>query len=216
MFCPQCKAEYRDGYTRCSSCDVKLVVWLPGDEAADAPEKGHLSEPPVLLWSGQDPVTFSVILSALNGAGIPYRELQSRDFAASLSQPLSLGFYGMPHWEVRIHPRELEAARAAVQAAMSPQPVVHTESREPETGGEAAPSRMDSAKTETKAQTPVAVWSAKEPVQAELFRAALAENNIHCWAITASAGSIRLFVSRDDAWRAREIIGDTIQKMSAA
>lgn len=25
MICPKCKAEYRDGFTRCSDCDIELV-----------------------------------------------------------------------------------------------------------------------------------------------------------------------------------------------
>lgn len=29
MFCPKCKAEYREGYTICSDCDVPLVHELP-------------------------------------------------------------------------------------------------------------------------------------------------------------------------------------------
>lgn len=29
MFCPVCKAEYREGFTRCSDCDVDLVDTLP-------------------------------------------------------------------------------------------------------------------------------------------------------------------------------------------
>ena len=31
MFCPQCKAEYRAGFARCSDCDVELVQQLPVD-----------------------------------------------------------------------------------------------------------------------------------------------------------------------------------------
>ena len=31
MFCPQCKAEYRSGFTRCSDCDVPLVTSLPAE-----------------------------------------------------------------------------------------------------------------------------------------------------------------------------------------
>jgi len=31
MFCPQCKAEYRAGFTKCSDCDVDLVKELPVD-----------------------------------------------------------------------------------------------------------------------------------------------------------------------------------------
>jgi hypothetical protein len=29
MFCPKCKAEYREGFTRCADCDVALVDRLP-------------------------------------------------------------------------------------------------------------------------------------------------------------------------------------------
>src|SRR5215475_12182569 len=37
MFCPQCKAEYRAGFAKCSDCDVELVQQLPVDAA-------HISE----------------------------------------------------------------------------------------------------------------------------------------------------------------------------
>jgi hypothetical protein len=30
MFCPECRTEYRPGFTRCSDCDVDLVHELPG------------------------------------------------------------------------------------------------------------------------------------------------------------------------------------------
>jgi len=29
MFCPKCKAEYREGYLRCTDCDIDLVHELP-------------------------------------------------------------------------------------------------------------------------------------------------------------------------------------------
>ena len=31
MFCPQCRAEYRAGFVRCSDCDIELVDQLPLD-----------------------------------------------------------------------------------------------------------------------------------------------------------------------------------------
>jgi len=31
MHCPQCRAEYRAGFIRCSDCDVELVDHLPVD-----------------------------------------------------------------------------------------------------------------------------------------------------------------------------------------
>ena len=29
MFCPLCKAEYREGFTKCADCDVELIENLP-------------------------------------------------------------------------------------------------------------------------------------------------------------------------------------------
>ncbi len=29
MFCPECRAEYRPGFARCSDCDVELVHEIP-------------------------------------------------------------------------------------------------------------------------------------------------------------------------------------------
>jgi hypothetical protein len=35
MVCPQCRAEYRPGFTRCSDCDVELVETSPIPEEKD-------------------------------------------------------------------------------------------------------------------------------------------------------------------------------------
>ena len=35
MFCPQCKAEYRVGFIRCSDCDLELVDHLPVEPPHD-------------------------------------------------------------------------------------------------------------------------------------------------------------------------------------
>lgn len=32
MFCPKCKFEYREGYTKCADCDVDLVEEQPVDK----------------------------------------------------------------------------------------------------------------------------------------------------------------------------------------
>jgi hypothetical protein len=37
MFCPQCKAEYRDGFSRCTDCDIDLVAKLPIDPPEPEP-----------------------------------------------------------------------------------------------------------------------------------------------------------------------------------
>jgi hypothetical protein len=46
MFCPECRAEYRPGFTRCSDCDVDLVHELPESESrALKPKRDWMSKP---------------------------------------------------------------------------------------------------------------------------------------------------------------------------
>ena len=61
MYCPLCKAEYRDGFDKCSDCQVALVSASEEAEAA----------PVVLLWRGTSQATFSKIADALQEANIP-------------------------------------------------------------------------------------------------------------------------------------------------
>jgi Putative prokaryotic signal transducing protein len=64
MFCPECRIEYREGFTHCSDCDVDLVWQLP-----------KLGEPDVklvkVLETG-DPALIGVIESLLDGAEIDF------------------------------------------------------------------------------------------------------------------------------------------------
>jgi hypothetical protein len=49
MFCPNCKAEYRPGFTHCVDCDVDLVYELPKTaiELRGETEPGDPNEDPV-------------------------------------------------------------------------------------------------------------------------------------------------------------------------
>lgn len=46
-FCPNCKVEYRVGFTKCSDCDAELVERLPteDDGALDMVEAGTIDDP---------------------------------------------------------------------------------------------------------------------------------------------------------------------------
>ena len=175
-------------------------------------QPGMNGEPPVLLWSGQDPVVFSVVISTLAAANIPYREYQGRDYTASLSMPLSNGFYGMPHWEVLVFGRDLEQARSIVGAALRPLTLVHESPGDEELGDGADSSPGESAKAHGRNSAQAEIWSGNDEALAQLFRSALLENFIACWELNASDGAMRLFVRADAVVRAREII----QKAQAA
>ena len=66
MFCPVCKSEYREGFTKCSDCGAELVNRLP-DASSDAD-----SEEMEILWAGQDARFQGEICDRLDATNIPY------------------------------------------------------------------------------------------------------------------------------------------------
>ncbi len=79
MFCPECKAEYRRGFTRCSDCDVDLVEELsPPDNSAQNELTGHSSRSMKRLWSGKDEDRCVTLCERLRQAGIPFKVDQSK------------------------------------------------------------------------------------------------------------------------------------------
>jgi Putative prokaryotic signal transducing protein len=78
MFCPQCKAEYRVGFTRCSDCDVELVDHLPIEKLSTAPirrtfeaDRFALEAELVVIRTYQNAIEADLAKSALEAAGIP-------------------------------------------------------------------------------------------------------------------------------------------------
>src|SRR5215471_6932316 len=71
MFCPECHAEYRPGFTHCTDCEVDLV-----DTLGESAYQGHAEVAPqtaelnVLLWKGADTDFYLSLLGALDGFGI--------------------------------------------------------------------------------------------------------------------------------------------------
>lgn len=59
MFCPECETEYREGFAKCSDCDVALV-----------PELGVASLAPLTMEHAPDLV--AALVEALETAQIPY------------------------------------------------------------------------------------------------------------------------------------------------
>lgn len=66
MYCPQCKGEYREGFTQCADCQTPLVDELPPSESDDAPI--DLVE----VLSTADPGLIALVKSVLEAEDIPY------------------------------------------------------------------------------------------------------------------------------------------------
>jgi hypothetical protein len=73
VFCPLCKAEYREGFTRCSNCGTQLVASLGSSETSAR------AGAPVLAWRGDDPVALSRVLAALQEAQVPSYQIADHD-----------------------------------------------------------------------------------------------------------------------------------------
>lgn len=66
MHCPECGAEYREGFDRCAECDIALVREPPSPE-------DHEATPYVTVFETSETDVIPVIKSILQGAEIPYQ-----------------------------------------------------------------------------------------------------------------------------------------------
>jgi hypothetical protein len=216
MICPNCKAEYRTGFTHCSDCGLKLQPLSVQAALDEAPPAQSQAEPSAVLWRGQDPVAFSVVLSALDEQGIFYVELQRRDYAAALSQPVALGFYGLPHWEVRVGVSDLVVARIAAQKALEPVSILAVEANSECDQAQPDRSAAETSVVESQPLTPVKIWSGDAPALAQELRDSLVSTGIRCWKLSSSSPGETLLVDIEDQDRAQAILRDTLERMAAA
>lgn len=80
MFCPDCGAEYRQGFDRCTDCDVPLVEQLPAsNESADSGANGVEFR---ALWTGEDEQDCECFCDRLRKAGIPFKIAQRAEQAS--------------------------------------------------------------------------------------------------------------------------------------
>ena len=114
MFCPLCKAEYRDGFTQCSDCHIPLAA---SKQEADRQTVAS-------VWKGGDKVAFELVLSALEQAEIPLQFLEHLNFRAAARSSLRSIVLGRPNhgheteFEVRVLGSDAERALIAIHQAL--------------------------------------------------------------------------------------------------
>jgi hypothetical protein len=76
MFCPKCKAEYREGFYRCADCDCDLVYELPaqedGSSQREIPGEGPIVGKFIKLLRVSNEGEVAFLKSLLNTTDIPY------------------------------------------------------------------------------------------------------------------------------------------------
>jgi len=103
MICPQCKAEYREGFTVCADCEVELA---PGEAAgrdlqqavvpvtrSEFASEDSDEDPFCKFWAGNDPRIHAELCLILEEEGIPYRTIRREDhlFHFTVKAPLMIG-----------------------------------------------------------------------------------------------------------------------------
>lgn len=71
MFCPNCKAEYRQGFRECSDCHVGLVERLPNAPGRLA--KADSTPGDLIVFDTRDQFSAAQLCAFLEAQGIPAR-----------------------------------------------------------------------------------------------------------------------------------------------
>jgi len=129
MFCPVCKAEYREGFTHCPDCGADLVAAL---EAGTRPP----DDPLEIVWRGSDPVAVSRVQDVLGDAGLEFQVKSTHDhYAFDLGMP-------RPFYEVFVRQSDYEKALLLVAPILDTLPLARhhgplpeNEPEEPEGSG---------------------------------------------------------------------------------
>lgn len=209
MFCPVCKAEYRQGFTRCADCDVDLVYELPA--AAIVPvepvDPGDPDEDPFCsFWKGDDPRLHAELCELLSEQGIRQRTVRRQDHLFNWNTKSA--------FEIGVPFSQFNKAEAAVKDAYS---------GGSEAGSEGAPAPLELPEfieqRESRAvwepgnwypeEATTEVWADEFPEMATLLAASLGENQIHS-RVAQAEGMRKLFVLPEDEARAREIVRQLI------
>ena len=113
MFCPKCRAEYREGFFECSDCQIPLVEQLPEEK------EGEPDLELVTVLEIKDPAIMAIAKSLLEEA-----EIEFIDTAEGLQD-----FYGVGRWgglqpltgpaRLQVSAGDEERARSALQGLES-------------------------------------------------------------------------------------------------
>jgi hypothetical protein len=229
MICPECKAEYRPGFTRCADCDVDLV-WEQPEQAASSPnyaqaQPGDPNEDPFCsFWKGDDPRIHAELCEVLDEAGIAHNTVFRRDHLFNLNN--------FPAYQIGVPFSLFEKAENVVKEAFGS---VEDEAgklleaprrlAEGPEGAEKLPGMLSPEEAENIPGPPNAgeegdwypedasaeVWTGENGITADFLVAALHENGIRCRA-ERNTTRAELYVLPDDEARAREIVREVVEQ----
>jgi hypothetical protein len=114
MFCPLCKTEFRDGFTRCSDCHLPLVATKQEADQRTVTQ----------VWRGGSKSEFEAVLTALQREEIPFLFHERLNVGGAVQSSLRNLVISPPRlthdteFEVRVLGRDEDRAREAVRGAI--------------------------------------------------------------------------------------------------
>lgn len=112
MYCPECKAEYRPGFTTCSDCQVALVISLPVENSGAEIDPSELVDEASgdirRVWQGSTEESAQEVRDTLATAKIPSIE-------GFYEPKLIRGVQGTIYW-VAVRSRDFDRAQDALRA----------------------------------------------------------------------------------------------------
>ncbi len=214
MFCPNCKAEYRRGFTRCADCDVELVYELsaaaiiriepidPGDPVED---------PFCSFWKGDDPRVHAELCELFAEQDIPYKTIRRQDhlFNWNTKSAFEIGvpFSRFDKAEAVVKEAYGSADDEAVPEATDeePSPLALPESTGPNLIGE-----FSGGGDWYPEDASVEVWSGEYLHPGEIVAMSLRENLIR-HRFDRGDGKNAIYVLPGDEERAREIVREVVE-----
>ena len=221
MICPECKAEYRQGFTRCADCDVELVYALPQDsEQQAADERGGEfageDRDRKLIWKGNDESECVALCRLLLKADIPYKVAQV-PVAAQFKMRVKWRYeIGVLYADSQLAKDLLGIEGEFADACYDPDGKDETEEANDEVElrvDDTPPDAVVKSDSYLKPWYPedatVEIWSQDDDISGGVAMA-LKENLIHC-RVDHRDGLCKTFVMPEDEARAREIVREVVE-----
>jgi hypothetical protein len=197
MFCPQCRAEYRPGFTRCSDCDLDLVEELSQSTNSNA-------ETMKRVWTGHDQDRCVSICEQLRLEKITFRVVQhSQQFLKGVDQTFKIFVPGDSYDRAK---KTANNDRVDFSDEPEDQAIMELQVE----GANANEVQHQSGAIRSFAgwnggDATVEIWSCANCDREWMLVMSLRENVIKCRLETKEDGLHRLFVRPEDESRARQI-----------
>lgn len=197
MFCPECRASYRDGFTHCPDCDVDLVDSLPAPGSEWDPLSGDLTT----VYTTEIESDCVGVCEDFRKAKIPFKVLQhAEQFHKEVDT----------HFAIEVPPRFREQAEELIKKRQMDFSDTEEDQRimelPVEDDSESDENTDDSGVRWRKKDATVELWAGNWKEGGEMIASSLTENGIRFCTSDGEDSSCNLFVRPQDESRAREIV----------